>query len=165
VGYPETLPSTTTGDVWGAILNAAVGNIDSRLHTAETTVAALPTTSTTNALSSRISALESLNVNAQTSSYTLVLADANDVILAGTGTTAYTLTIPTNASVAFPIGTTITVIAKTTALTITAASGVTPNYYSPTGVTGQSVTARALNAWITLFKSGTNTWEIGGAIT
>jgi hypothetical protein len=42
----------------------------------------------------------------QTGSYTLVLADAGDLVEMGSGS-AQTLTIPTNASVAFPVGTKI----------------------------------------------------------
>lgn len=63
--------------------------------------------------------------NVQTGNYTLQLSDASKVV-AIDSTFNRTLTIPTNASVAFPVGTVINVYrANTGAVTITGASGVT----------------------------------------
>jgi len=57
-----------------------------------------------------------------TSAYTLVLADANkQVYHPGTDTTARTITIPANSSVAFPIGTTVTFINEALAGDLTVA--------------------------------------------
>ena len=66
-----------------------------------------------------------LQSNEQTGSYTLVLTDDGKVIECN-NSSAMTLTIPTNASVAFEVGTVINVYAMTTnAVTIAGDTGVT----------------------------------------
>ena len=63
--------------------------------------------------------------NVQTSSYTCVLADAGKVITMD-NTGSATITIPPNSSVAFPIGTTISIARiNTGSVALTAGSGVT----------------------------------------
>jgi hypothetical protein len=70
-------------------------------------------------------AVSTITTNRQTASYTLVLADANKLVEMNVAT-ANTLTVPTNATVAFPIGTQILIAQYGAgAVTITAASGVT----------------------------------------
>ena len=70
-------------------------------------------------------AVSTITTNRQTASYTLVLADANKLVEMNVAT-ANTLTVPTNATVAFPIGTQILISQYGAgAATITAASGVT----------------------------------------
>jgi hypothetical protein len=70
-------------------------------------------------------AVSAITTNRQTASYTLVLADANKLVELNVAT-ANTLTVPTNATVAFPIGTQILIAQYGAgACTITAASGVT----------------------------------------
>ena len=70
-------------------------------------------------------AVSTITTNRQTASYTLVLADANKLVEMNVAT-ANTLTVPTNATVAFPIGTQILIAQYGAgAATITAASGVT----------------------------------------
>jgi hypothetical protein len=67
----------------------------------------------------------SLQSNEQTASYTLVLTDAGKVVECN-NSSAMTLTVPTNASVAFEVGTVINVYAMTTnAVTIAGDTGVT----------------------------------------
>ncbi|RMH96317.1 hypothetical protein EA795_20485, partial [Stutzerimonas nitrititolerans] len=85
---------------------------------------------------------------------TLSLADAWNYVRPGT-TSAITLTVPTNASVAFDIGTEITVRALGN-VTLAAASGATLN--APSGGT-LSMTARMT---VTLKKVGTNEWDVIG---
>jgi uncharacterized Fe-S center protein len=69
----------------------------------------------------------SLSTNAQTSSYELVLSDAYKIVEMNVAT-SNTLTVPTNASHAFPIGTQITVIQTGAGqTTIAGTSGVTVN--------------------------------------
>ncbi len=85
---------------------------------------------------------------------TLALADAWNYLRPGT-TGAVTLTVPTNASVAFEIGTEITVRALGN-VTLASASGVTLN--APSGGT-LSMTARMT---VTLKKVGTNEWDVIG---
>lgn len=87
-------------------------------------------------------------------SRTLALTDAWNYVRPGT-TSAITLTVPTNASVAFEIGTEITVRASGN-ITLAAASGVTLN--APSGGT-LNMTARMT---VTLKKVGTNEWDVIG---
>jgi hypothetical protein len=66
-----------------------------------------------------------LQSNEQTASYTLVLTDAGKIVECN-NSSAMTLTVPTNASVAFEVGTVINVYAMTTnAVTIAGDTGVT----------------------------------------
>lgn len=98
-----------------------------------------------------------------TNAYTLVLGDQGDILLASNGATAGTITIPTNASVAFPTGTQITVIQTGSGqLTIQGAGGVTVN---STGATATAPKLRAQNSSATLIKSATDTWYVVGDIS
>ena len=88
--------------------------------------------------------------NTQTGSYTLVLTDAGKVITMALNT-ATTITIPANASVAFPIGTRVNLLNLGSGLcTPTAGAGVT--------IAG-TITALAINGSASLIKTGTNTWS------
>jgi hypothetical protein len=87
-------------------------------------------------------------------SRTLTLTDAWNYLRPAT-TSAITLTVPTNASVAFEIGTEITVRALGN-VTLAAASGVTLN--APSGGT-LSMTARMT---VTLKKVATDVWDVIG---
>ena len=97
--------------------------------------------------------------NSQTgSTYTLVLTDQGDHIYFNGGSTA-TLTVPTNASVAFPTGTVILVVNDNSgALTISGA-GVT--FQLANGATGNRTVAT--KGMATLLKVATNTWYVSGA--
>ena len=100
-------------------------------------------------------------LNAQSgTSYTLVLADAGKVV-EGTNSSSNTITIPLNASVAFPVGTQITVLqAGTGQTTIDIASGGTLN----AGLQGTANTAKLRAQWsaAVLIKRSTNTWVASG---
>lgn len=85
---------------------------------------------------------------------TLSLADAWNYVRPGT-TSAITLTVPADASVAFDVSTEITVRALGN-ITLASASGVTLN--APSGGT-LSMTARMT---VTLKKVGTNEWDVIG---
>lgn len=94
--------------------------------------------------------------NSQTASYTLTLADKDKLIEMNVAS-ANTVTIPTNTSVAFPIGTQITVLqtgAGATSIVVTA--GVTLNA-TPQG-TANRANLRATWSSVTLIKRGTDTW-------
>lgn len=92
-----------------------------------------------------------VTVNAQTASYTLVLADDGKLVEMGVGS-ANTLTIPTNSSVAFPIGTTVVVLQTGAGqTTIAGAGGVTIN-----GTPGLKLRTQWSSA--TLIKRGTDAW-------
>jgi hypothetical protein len=102
--------------------------------------------------------------NGQTgTTYTLVLADAGKYVEMNNAS-ANTLTVPPNSSVAFPVGTQVTVIqtgAGTT--TIAPGAGVTINYYSPTAAATRTLKAQ----WAagTLIKRATDTWVLIGNLT
>lgn len=97
-----------------------------------------------------------LTINTQTDSYTLVLADALPKYVRMNKGTACNLTVPANASVAFPLGTQI-VIRNTGAgqVTIVASGGVTIN-------TSQTLKLRAQHSTASLVKVGTNEWDLSG---
>lgn len=93
-------------------------------------------------------------VSAQTAAYTLVLADAGKAVEV-TSATAVTVTVPTNASVAFPVGTVIEVAQTGTGQVTIAGSGVT--FQSPA-----SLKSRTQFSTILLRKRATDTWIVGG---
>jgi hypothetical protein len=96
--------------------------------------------------------------NAQTSSYTLVLSDASKIIDMNVGS-ANTVTVPNNSSVAFPIGTEITVMQYGAGnTTIVAASGVTFRSKDFSTRIGDQYTGA------TLIKRDTNEWYLIGNI-
>lgn len=97
--------------------------------------------------------------------YTLVLGDQGDILLASNGGTAGTINIPTNASVAFPTGTQITIIQTGSGqLTIQAATPATTTINS-TGATSTAPKLRSQNSSATLIKSATDTWYVIGDIS
>jgi hypothetical protein len=96
-----------------------------------------------------------LVTNAQTASYTLVLAD-KDKLVEIDNASANNLTVPLNSSVAFPIGTQINILqtgAGTT--TLVATGGVTLN-------ATPGLILRARWSSVTLIKRGTDTWVAVG---
>lgn len=111
-------------------------------------------------VATRIGALETLIFNTQTgSAYTLILSDAGQCVTL-TNATACTVTVPANASVAFPSGTQIIIRAGTGAGTITVspAAGVTvTNPYASLVLAGPSAQA-------VLLKIGTNAWSLNGEV-
>jgi len=104
------------------------------------------------------------NVNAQTgTTYTLVIGDAPQAscyqgIVTMNNASANTLTIPANGSVAFPVGTIISVIQLGAGQTTIAITTDTLNNPS-------SVTARARYSTLVLQKVATTTWVLGGDMT
>jgi Major tropism determinant N-terminal domain len=97
--------------------------------------------------------------------YTLALSDQGDILLASNGSTAGTISVPTNASVAFPTGTQITIIQTGSGqLTISATTPATTTIAS-TGATSTAPKLRAQNSSATLIKTGTDTWYVVGDIS
>jgi hypothetical protein len=95
-------------------------------------------------------------INAQTgTTYTLVLTDHKKLITL-TNASAITLTIPTNASVAFPIGTQIDISQNGAGKVTVAGAGVTIN-----SLDGNKSLA---GQWVggTLIKIGTDSWILYG---
>ena len=97
--------------------------------------------------------------NAQTTAYTLVLADSGKHIYMAAAQAATTITIPANSSVAFPIGTAVTFInSSTNAMTI-AITTDTMNL-SSAGTTGSRTLAQYGMA--TAIKVTSTVWYISG---
>lgn len=104
------------------------------------------------------------STNAQTgTTYTLILSDTGKYVEMNNAS-ANTLTVPPNSSVAFPIGTEVTVIRTGAGLTtIAPGAGVTINYYSVSGSATRSIKAQWAAA--TLIKRATDTWVLIGNLT
>jgi len=99
--------------------------------------------------------------NSQSAAYTLVLTDAGKHILhPAADTTARTFTIPANASVAYPIGTAITIINQNAAGVITIAITTDTMYLAGAGTTGARTLAA--NGICTLIKITATIWIISG---
>ena len=98
--------------------------------------------------------------NAQTGSYTLVLADSGKSIFHATAAGAATYTIPANGSVAYPLGTTVTFInMSTNAVTIAITTDTL--YLAGMGTTGSRTLAQYGVATAT--KMTSTTWIISGS--
>jgi hypothetical protein len=95
--------------------------------------------------------------NAQTGNYTLVLSDRNKMIEMNVGS-GNTLTVPTNASVAFPVGTQIVILQTGAGQTTVSGGGVTIN-----GTPGTKLRAQWSSA--TLIKRATDTWVLTGDLS
>jgi len=104
------------------------------------------------------SGYKDLPQNQQTSGYTLALADRGKHIFATAS--SFTITIPTNASVAFPIGSAITIFCGDATKTLAPASGVT---LVQAGTSNTGSRTLGINALVTLVKLQTNTWVVSGA--
>jgi hypothetical protein len=95
------------------------------------------------------------DIQQKTTSYTLVITDANDMIEVSSSSPT-TITVPTNASVAFPTKTEIHILQTGSGqITIAGDTGVTVN-----GTPGLNL--RAQWSMATLIKRDTNTWLLVG---
>ena len=106
--------------------------------------------------------LTSFLCNDQTgTTYTPVLTDQYQVLVTRSNASASTMTIPTNASVAFPVGTVITVLNKGAgAVTISGAGGVT---VLSAGATAASPVLNQYKS-CALIQTSANNWYVVGAI-
>jgi hypothetical protein len=99
----------------------------------------------------------------QTVDYTAVLADQYQVLIPMNKATAVAFKIPTNASVAFPVGTAITVLNKGAGVcTISAVTSGTTTILSA-GATAASPTLAQYKSAVCI-KTATDTWYVVGAI-
>jgi hypothetical protein len=106
-----------------------------------------------------------LSINANTSTtYTFVLAD-NGKLVTSNNASAQTLSIPTNASVAYPVGTQINVAWITGAgqPTINAVTSGTTTVLS-TGATSTAPKLRVVNSVASCIKIATDTWLVTGDV-
>jgi hypothetical protein len=109
-------------------------------------------------------ALAKLTLNAQTATYTVVLTDNRNKLVTMDVATANDFLIPTNANVAFPIGSVINVIqigaGKTTIEAVT--PGTTT--ISSTGATATAPELREQFSAASCIKVATDTWYVVGDI-
>jgi hypothetical protein len=99
----------------------------------------------------------------QTSDYTAVLTDQYQVLVPMNKATAIAFKIPTNASVAFPVGTAITVLNKGAGTcTISAVTSGTTTVLSA-GAPAASPTLAQYKSAVCI-KTATDTWYIAGAV-
>jgi hypothetical protein len=99
----------------------------------------------------------------QTADYTAVLDDAYQTLVPMNKATAVAFKIPTNASVAFPVGTAITVLNKGAGLcTISAVTSGTTTVLSAGAVAASPTLAQYKTA--VCIKTATDTWYVAGAI-
>jgi len=99
----------------------------------------------------------------QTADYTAILDDAYQVLVPMNKATAVAFKIPTNASVAFPVGTAITVLNKGAGtVTISAVTSGTTTVLSAGAVAASPTLAQYKTA--VCIKTATDTWYVAGAI-
>jgi hypothetical protein len=113
-----------------------------------------------------VQASAALALNAQTgTTYTFVLADADNKLVTASNASAQTYSIPTNASVAFPIGCQINIIQIGAGqVTIQAVTSGTTTVLS-NGGTAAAPKLRAQYSAATLVKVATDTWYVIGDIS
>jgi hypothetical protein len=100
---------------------------------------------------------------AQTADYTAVIADAYQVLELMNKATAIAYKIPTNASVAFPIGTVLNILnIGVGAVTISAVTPGTTTVLSAGAVAASPTLAQYKTA--ACIKTATDTWYVVGAI-
>ena len=108
--------------------------------------------------------LVAFTLNDQTgTTYTTVLSDSYQVLVTMNNASANALKIPTNASVAHPVGTVITVLNKGAGLcTISAVTSGTTTVLSAGATAAAPTLAQYKSA--ALIKTATDTWYVVGAI-
>jgi hypothetical protein len=106
-----------------------------------------------------------LTIDAKTgTTYTFVLQDANNELITASNASAQTYSIPTNASVAFPIGAQINIIQIGAGqVTINAVTSGTTTVLS-NGATAASPKLRVQYSSATLVKVATDAWYVIGDI-
>lgn len=92
------------------------------------------------------------SINTQNGNYTFQISDANNIVLAN-DSAPHTWTVPNNSTVAFPVGSSIDLIASPATITLAAAGGVT--------LLGWDGSAAPLSMPYptTITKIGTNIWQ------
>jgi len=105
--------------------------------------------------------LANVSIDRKTANYPLVLTDANKIIEMALTGTANTVSVPTNDSVAFPIGTQINIVQYGTGKTQIVAS--TPGTTSIRSTPGSYLRDRYSSA--TLIKRATDEWYLIGDLS
>jgi hypothetical protein len=148
-----TEPTTTVNFGQGSLDNLAVAALEATTVTASSGVVFSDGTQTKEGVQSRTPIVQ------KTASYTLsALTERDSLIEMGSGS-ALTLTVPSNATVAWPVGTSIDILQTGAGqVTIAAGAGVTVN-----GTPGLKL--RTQWSGVTLFKRATDTWVVYGDLT
>lgn len=145
-------PTTTVNFTQGSLDNIAVAALEATTVTPSSGIVFPDGTQTKQGVPSITP------ISQKTDSYTVALGDRDSLIEVAAGS-AKTITIPTNASVAYPIGTSIDILQTSTGqVTIAGAGGVTVN-----ATPGLKLRTQWSSA--TLFKRGTDTWVVFGDLT
>jgi hypothetical protein len=110
-------------------------------------------------------ALAKLTINSQTATYTVVLADNKNTLVTMNVATANDFLIPTNASVAFPIGSVINVVQTGVGKTTIEAVSSGTTTISSTAATASAPELRAQFSAASCVKVATDTWIILGDIS
>lgn len=149
---------TAAGTYTGGDVHGPASAVDSQLAVFDGTTGKLLKDSG-QSVSSVVSTAKTASFNTQTDSYTLVAGDAGKIVRMNKST-ANTLIIPANSSVAFATGAMIAVVMAGTGTTsIAAASGVTIN-----GVTAGTGAISGQYKGAMLINTATDTWLVLGAI-
>jgi hypothetical protein len=114
--------------------------------------------------SNMFNGLVAFTANAQTGvTYTLVLADAYQVLITQSNASANAIKIPTNATAAIPIGSVVTIL--NTGAGLCTISAVTPGTTTvlSAGATAASPTLAQYKS-AACIKTGTDAWYVVGAI-
>jgi hypothetical protein len=118
-----------------------------------------------NIIGGTVSPSTPLTIDAKTgTTYTFVLGDANNELITASNASAQTYSIPTNASVAFPIGAQINIIQIGAGqVTINAVTSGTTTVLS-NGATAASPKLRVQYSSATLVKVAADAWYVIGDI-
>jgi hypothetical protein len=116
-----------------------------------------------NLVGGTVQASAALALNAQTgTTYTFVLADADNKLVTASNASAQTYSIPTNANVAYPVGAQINIIAIGAGqVTINAVTSGTTTVLS-NGTTAAAPKLRVQYSSATCIKVATDTWYVIG---
>jgi hypothetical protein len=164
--YPGAGIANSTGSAWGTSYTTNGSGTVVALTTSPnftTPVLGTPTSGNlTNCTADGTNSVGFLTIpqNAQTGSYTLVLADAGKHIYHASGAGAATYTIPANGSVAYAVGTAITFV-NLSATSISIAITTDTMYLSSAGTTGTRTLAQYGSA--TALKVTSTAWIISGS--
>jgi hypothetical protein len=160
-GHALSLKANIAAPIFTGTVKISTDTVATRAYARQYGGSGTLTAADTLKLSARIDLKQNslITVNAQSASYTLVITDANKVVTVSNAS-ANNLTVPPNASVAFSIGTQLTIVSIGTGQTnIVAGSGVTINS------AGGALKLRVQYSSATLIKTATNTWLLIGDIS
>lgn len=146
-------PTTTVNFGQGSLDALAVGALEATTVTPSSGVVFSDGTQTKQGVPSQTT------ITSKTADYTLSSLSERDSMIEVNSSSAVTITVPPNSSVAYPVGTTIDLLrVGSGAVTIAAGSGVTLNY-----TPGNKLRAQWSSA--SLFKRATDTWVLVGDLS